>query len=277
LEGISIYKVDLHSHSTASDGSLTPKEVVELAYSKGIKHFSLTDHDTVSGIGEASKRAKELGIDFIPGIEVTADTAFLGSGKRQFHILGYYFNPSSPSIKDLTSFFRSSRVKRNRELLSKLSSLGYPLTYENMVKEHGENFGKPNIAKKLIDLGYFNDREEAIDFLSSLGVKREKMDYREVFSLIREAGGIPVIAHPITLKLNLREFYCFLKRAKENGLMGVEIYHYRHTCAFSLELKKMCKELSLYYTSGSDFHGSNKPCISLGFLNTKPEDINFPL
>ena len=277
MERLSLYKVDLHSHSTASDGSLTPKELVELAYSSGIKHFSLTDHDTVNGISEASKRAKELGVNFIPGIEITADTSFLGKGKRQFHVLGYYFNPTSPSIKELTSFFRSSRIKRNKELLSKLYSLGYPITYEEMVEKHGENFGKPNIAKRLIDLGYFKDREEAIDFLSSLGVKREKMDYREVFSLIREAGGIPVVAHPTTLELNLRELYCFLKSAKENGLMGVEVYHYRHTCSFSLELREVCKELSLYYTSGSDFHGSNKPCISLGFLNTKREDVNFPL
>jgi len=277
MEGISLYKVELHCHSTASDGSLTPKELVNLAYESRIKHLSLTDHDTVAGLKEAREEAERLGINFINGIEVTADTSFLGEGKRQLHILGYHFEPESSPIKELTDFFQRSRVKRNRELLARLEELGYPITYEEMVKRHGENFGKPNIAKRLMDLGYFTDREEAIDFLSSLGVKREKMDYREVFRLIKEAGGLPVIAHPITTKLSLTELYCFLKKAKEEGLEGVEVLHYRHTAPYSRELRKMCRELSLYETAGSDFHGDNKPCIKLGFLNATTKEVNFPL
>ena len=277
MEGISLYKVELHCHSTASDGSLRPKELVNLAYKNRIKHLSLTDHDTVAGLKEAGEEAERLGINFITGIEVTADTSFLGEGKRQFHILGYHFNPDSPAMRELTGFFQSSRKKRNRELLARLEELSYPITYEEMVKRHGENFGKPNIAKRLIELGYFKEREEAIDFLSSLGVKREKMDYREVFRLIREAGGIPVIAHPITLKLPVRELYCFVKRAKEEGLEGLEYLHYRHCAPYSREIREICRELSLYYTAGSDFHGDNKPCIKLGFLNATEKEVNFPL
>jgi predicted metal-dependent phosphoesterase TrpH len=277
MEGISLYKVELHCHSTASDGSLTPKELVNLAYKSRIKHLSLTDHDTVAGLKEAGEEAKRLGINFINGIEVTADTSFLGEGKRQLHILGYHFEPESRPMRELTDFFQKSRVKRNKELLARLEELGYPLTYEEMAKKHGENFGKPNIAKRLIELGYFKDREEAIDFLSSLGVKREKMNYQEVFKLIREAGGFPVIAHPITTKLGLNELYCFLKRAKEEGLEGVETLHYRHTAPYARELFKMCDRLSLYTTAGSDFHGDNKPCIKLGFLNTDERDVRFPL
>ena len=272
-----LYKVDLHCHSTASDGSLTPRELVELAVKERVKYLSLTDHDTVDGLKEAQERAEELGVKLIPGIEVTADTSFLGKGKRQFHLLGYYFNPDSSQMRELTGFFKASRVKRNRELLARLEELGYPVTYQEMVERYGENFGKPNVAKRLIDLGYFRDREEAIDFLSSLGVKREKMDYREVIRLIREAGGIPVVAHPVTLGLNLRELYCFVKKAKGEGLEGVELYHYRHTAPYAVELKEIARELSLFYTSGSDFHGENKPCIRLGFLNTRREDVNFPL
>ena len=277
MEGLSLYKVDLHCHSTASDGSLTPKELVRLAYRNRVKHLSLTDHDTVEGLQEARSEAKKLGINFINGIEVTADTSFLGEGKRQFHILGYHFNPESASMRELTEFFQSSRVKRNKELLARLEELGYPITYEEMVKRYGENFGKPNVAKRLIELGYFTDREEAIDFLSSLGVKREKMDYREVFKLIKEAGGIPVIAHPITLKLPKKELYCFIKRAKEEGLEGLEYLHYRHSPPYAREIRLICQELKLYYTAGSDFHGENKPCIKLGFLNATRKDVNFPL
>ncbi|MEO2083698.1 MAG: phosphatase, partial [Desulfurobacteriaceae bacterium] len=117
----------------------------------------------------------------------------------------------------------------------------------------------------------------AIDFLSSLGVRREKMDYREVISLIREAGGIAVIAHPVTLKLSYSDLYSFIKEAKDVGLEGLEVYHYRHKPADVRVFKEMCRDLDLYYTAGSDFHGENKPCVELGFLNVTVRDIRFPI
>jgi predicted metal-dependent phosphoesterase TrpH len=269
-------KVDLHSHSTASDGTYSPKELVKLAYEKKIGLFSLTDHDTVDGLPAAREKAKELGITFVPGIEVTADTAFLGPGRRELHVLGYYLDESSDAIAQLTAFFKSSRIKRNKELLARLEELGYPLTYNQMVERFGENFGKPNVARVLIEAGYFKEREEAIDFLSSLGVKREKMDYREILKLLTEGGALPVVAHPVTTKLSPHELYCFFKQAKEHGLKGVEVYHYRHK-PYQVELlKDMARELRLYTTAGSDFHGENKPCIELGFLNVTLNEINFP-
>ncbi|ADU96306.1 PHP domain protein [Thermovibrio ammonificans HB-1] len=269
-------KVDLHSHSTASDGTFTPSELVELAHLKGITLFSLTDHDTVDGLPQARLRGRELGVNVIPGIEVTADTSFLGPGKRELHILGYYFDPDSEPIRHLTAFFKESRIKRNKELLARLEERGFPVTYAQMVKRFGENFGKPNIARVLIDAGFFTNREQAIDFLSSLGVKREKMDYRTVLELITEAGGLPVIAHPVTTGLSHSQLYCFLKEAKEAGLKGVEVYHYRHTPKDVAALNCMAKELGLFTTAGSDFHGANKPCIELGFLNVTTAQINFP-
>jgi predicted metal-dependent phosphoesterase TrpH len=277
MDSISLQKVDLHCHSTHSDGTLTPSEIVELAKRKGIKHLSLTDHDTVSGIEEAVKKGKELGINVIPGIEVTADTSFLGEGRRELHILGYHFNPNSPSMKQLVEFFRNSRIERNRELCFRLEEKGYPINYEKMVKEFGENFGKPNIARVLIDLGHFEEREEAIDFLSSLGVDRKKLDYREVLKLIVESGGIPVIAHPVTMNISYREVYCFLRKAKELGLGGVEVYHYRHGAPDVKILKEISEELSLFITGGSDFHGKNKPCVDLGMLNLTELEISLPL
>ncbi len=273
MDSLPLQKVDLHCHSTVSDGTLTPSQIVELAKRKGISYFALTDHDTVSGLKEAISRGRETGVNVIPGIEVTADTSFLGEGRRELHILGYYFDPESKAIKQLTEFFRNSRVKRNRELCGRLEELGYPINYEDMVNRYGENFGKPNIAKALMDSGYYLDREAAIDFLSSLGVKREKMDYREVFSLIREAGGIPVVAHPVSMKLRYSELFCFLKKAKEEGLGGVEVYHYKHRSMDVRVLKRMAEELSLHITGGSDFHGENKPCIELGFLNLRVSDV----
>ncbi len=277
MDSFLLRKVDLHVHSTASDGLLTPSELVSLAGEKGISVLSITDHDTVSGVREALVAGKSLGITVVPGIEVTADTSFLGGGRREFHVLGYYFDVSSPAISDLTEFFHNSRVKRNEELVGKLESLGFDISYDFMVKRFGANFGKPNIAKVLIDKGYFSDRESAIDYLSSLGVKREKMDYREIVRLIREAGGISVIAHPVSLNLSRSEFYCFIKSAKEEGIEGLEVYHYRHKPKDTVLFKELCSELSLFYTGGSDFHGDNKPCIDLGFMNIRLRDINFPI
>ncbi len=277
MDSFLLRKVDLHTHSTASDGSLNPSELVLLAKKKGISILSITDHDTVSGVREALDVGKELGVTVIPGIEVTADTSFLGRGKREFHILGYYVDLSSQAIAELTEFFHRSRVRRNEELLGKLESLGFGISYDLMVERYGTNFGKPNIAKVLIDKGFFNDRESAIDYLSSLGVKREKMDYREITRLIREAGGIPVIAHPSSLGLNRSEFYCFIKTAKEEGIEGLEVYHYKHQPEDTVFFKEICSELSLFYTGGSDFHGDNKPCIELGFMNITLKDIDFPI
>lgn len=277
MEGFFMQKVDLHSHSVASDGSLKPSELVKLAFERGIKNLSLTDHDTVDGIEEAKREAERLGVNFIPGIEVTADTSFLGGGKREFHILGYFIDVDSKAIKKLSEFSKSSRIRRNKELFGGLEEFGYGLTYECMVSKYGENFGKPNIAKELVEGGFFKDREEAMDFISSLKVKREKLDYREIVRLIEEAGGIAIVAHPITLKLPMNELYCFLKEAKEYGIKGLEVYHYRHRPAETLVMRKMCQELKLFWTGGSDFHGENKPCIKLGFLNVRVKDLNFPL
>ncbi|MEO2069015.1 MAG: PHP domain-containing protein [Desulfurobacteriaceae bacterium] len=277
MDSLLLQKVDLHSHSTKSDGTLPPKEVVKEAKEKGIKIFSLTDHDTVAGVKEAIEEGKRLDIKVIPGIEVTADTSFLGSGKREFHILGYYIDVDSKPIKELTEFFQNSRKKRNEELLGRLEELGFKISYDEMVENFGTNFGKPNIAKTLIDRGYFKEREEVLDFLSSLKVKREKLDYREITRLISEAGGFSIIAHPITLGISYKDLYSFLKIAREEKILGLEIFHYKHKPKDVLAFKEICESLQLFFTAGSDFHGDNKPCVDIGFLNVCLKDINFPV
>ncbi len=269
--------VDLHTHSTASDGTLSPEELVNLSSELNVKVLSLTDHDTVSGIGEAAKRAELLNITFIPGIEVTADTSFLGEGKREFHILGYYIDVNSKSIADLTSFFQITRKRRNEELLSRLFDKGFNVDYQEMEKRFGANFGKPNIAKVLMEKGFCSTRDEAFALMRELGVKREKLDYREIVKLIKESGGISVIAHPVTLKLTFYELYSFLKAAKTEGISGVEVYHPDHKLSDVFKIKRIAGELNLLYTGGSDFHGENKPNIKLGMLKIRESDINFPV
>jgi len=270
-------KVDLHTHSSASDGTLSPEALVELAKEKNITFLSITDHDTVAGVTRALARGKELGVVVVPGIEVTADASFLGPGRREFHILGYYMNLSSSSLKELVEFSHTSRVRRNVELLARLNELGYPVIYDEMVKRYGDNFGKPNIAKVLMDMGYFTDREKAIDFLSSLSVERQRLDYKEVLSLLREAGAIAVIAHPVTLGISYTQLYCLVKEAIPCGLSGLEVYHHKHTAKDIVAFKSIVRELKLYSSGGSDFHGANKPRAQLGFPSITTEDINFPL
>lgn len=277
MDNILLQEVDLHTHSTASDGTLSPTEVVRLAESRNVSILSLTDHDTVAGVETAVKEGKKVGVNVIPGIEVTADTSIFGNGKREFHILGYYVDVNSKPMKELTRFSQNSRKRRNEELLSRLENLGYDVSYSKMVSRYGSNFGKPNVAKELIDRDYFNDREKAIDFLSSLNVKREKLDYREITRLIDEAGGISVVAHPVSLKLSYNDFYCFLKQARKEKLSGIEVFHSKHKPKDVLRFKEICKTLNLYFTGGSDFHGKNKPDIELGFLNITLSDINFPI
>ncbi len=268
--------VDLHCHSTASDGTLSPEEVIDLASSLDVSVISLTDHDTVSGLERASKRADLRGITFIPGIEVTADTSFLGKGKREFHILGYHVDVSSKAISDLTSFYQMTRRRRNEELISRLSDSGYRIDYGEMERRFGLNFGRPNIASVLTEKGFCSSREEAFSLMRSMGVKREKLDYREVLNLIDEAGGFSVIAHPVTLRIGWSELYSFLKEAKRERLSGIEVYHPDHRLSDVLKLKSMARELNLLYTGGSDFHGDNKPQIRLGFLRIRESDIRFP-
>jgi len=277
VDRLSLQKIDLHMHSTASDGSLSPSELLKKCKENNLKVVSITDHDTTAGLEEGRKTAEKLSIKFINGIEVTAKIPTEGKVKRELHILGYYIDPDSPSIKHLVEFSHASRVKRNRELVEKLAKFGISVSYEEFKKMWGENFGKPNVARYLVETGTFKDRESALDFLSSLGVHREKLDFREVIKLIREGGGIPVVAHPSTLRLNLEELYEFLKKAKNAGLLGVEIFHYRHTPSLVVALRQMAQDLELYTTGGSDFHSEEDKTVKLGFLNISSEDITFPL
>jgi len=269
--------VDLHLHSTASDGTLKPEDIVDLAVKVGVGMISLTDHDTVSGVERAARRADLVGITFVPGIEVTADTSFLGSGRREFHILGYYVDVNSRAIKELTSFFQVTRRKRNEELISRLADEGFDIDYSELEMRFGTNFGKPNIATVLTEKGFCQSRSEAFDLMRRMKVKREKLDYREILRLIKEGGGISVIAHPVTLGLNLFELFSFLKVAREEGLSGVEVYHPGHMLSDVFNFKRVAESLKLVYTGGSDFHGENKPNIKLGMLRLKEKDINFPV
>ncbi|WP_457566924.1 PHP domain-containing protein [Desulfurobacterium sp.] len=266
--------VDLHVHTTCSDGTDKPEEVVKLASLKGLSLISITDHDTVSGLESAVNAGKVYDVEVIPGIEVTADTSMLPAS-AEFHVLGYFINPDSPSILELVDFFSKSREERNRILIERLGEEGFNITYDELEKVFGKNFGKPNIVTMLVKKQMVSSRKKAFALLRRLKVKRRKLDYREIFRLIKEAGGIPVLAHPYTLKLGCSRLYKFVSQLKREGLEGIEVIHSEHTPSMVVNFKEMAKELGLYTTGGSDYHGYNKPDIDIGMLKIKMKDLNF--
>ncbi|WP_456436810.1 PHP domain-containing protein [Desulfurobacterium sp.] len=266
--------VDLHVHTTCSDGTDKPEEVVKLASLKGLSLISITDHDTVSGLESAVNAGKVYDVEVIPGIEVTADTSMLPAS-AEFHVLGYFINPDSPSILELVDFFSKSREERNRILIERLGEEGFNITYDELEKLFGKNFGKPNIVTMLVKKQMVSSRKKAFALLRRLKVKRRKLDYREIFRLIKEAGGIPVLAHPYTLKLGCSRLYKFVSQLKREGLEGIEVIHSEHTPSMVVNFKEMAKELGLYTTGGSDYHGYNKPDIDIGMLKIKMKDLNF--
>lgn len=269
-------EVDLHIHTICSDGTDTPEKVVELAKERGLSLISITDHDTVSGIKSAEIVAKKLGIDFIPGIEVTADTFSFPKG-AEFHILGYSIDVESVALKQLVDFFSGTRKERNRLLIKKLEKEGFNISYDDVSSCFGENFGKPNIVTVLVEKKLVSDRKEAFTILKRCEVKRKKLDYREIFLLIKEAGGVPVVAHPVTLGISRSSYFEFFKKFKSNGLEGIEVVHSLHTPSHVRYFREIASELSLFTTGGSDYHGYNKPDISLGMLKIKLKDLNFSM
>ncbi|WP_457569237.1 PHP domain-containing protein [Desulfurobacterium sp.] len=266
--------VDLHVHTTCSDGTDKPEDVVKLASLKGLSLISITDHDTVAGLNRALSAGKLYGVDVIPGIEVTADTSMLPES-AEFHVLGYFINPTAPSMLELVDFFSKSREERNRILVERLEKEGFDISYDELEKLFGKNFGKPNIVTVLVKKHVVSSRKSAFALLKKFKVKRKKLDYREIFRLIKEAGGIPVLAHPCTLKLECSELYSFIASLKKEGLEGVEVIHSDHTPSMVVNFKEIAKDLGLYTTGGSDYHGYNKPDIDIGMLKIKLEDLNF--
>jgi len=247
--------IDLHTHSTASDGTMTPTDLVRHAKERGIEVLSLTDHDTLSGLQEAIEEAGRLGIGFIPGIEISAEFE-----PGTLHILGYYVNPSDAPLEERLTWLREGRDNRNVVILQKLSSLGYPLELEDvLVFAQGESVGRPHIADAMVAKGYVVDREQAFDrFLAKGGpayADKERMTAENAISLIKKAGGLSVLAHPQWLGLERRALSSFVHDLSEMGLAGLEAYYYSHSYDETRFYEILAKEHGLLVTGGTDFHG----------------------
>ncbi|MFC4766385.1 PHP domain-containing protein [Effusibacillus consociatus] len=242
---------DLHAHTTASDGTFTPGELVQHAKKRGLAGVAVTDHDSTDGIEEAMDAGNKLNVDVVPGVEI--NTEYEG---KEVHVLGYYFDRSSKSLQDLFRILREQRVTRMDRILEKLHSLGIRIERDEVISEAAEgSIGRPHIARVLIKKGLAQDIREAFDKYLSRGapayVERFKLDPGDAIRLIREANGVPILAHPGLVGKD-----ALIEELIPAGLLGIEAFHPDHSEDARHRYAKMAEELGIIATGGSDFHGS---------------------
>ncbi|MCX5889939.1 MAG: PHP domain-containing protein [Deltaproteobacteria bacterium] len=257
--------IDLHTHSNASDGTFAPAEVVRLAKVGGLKAFALTDHDTVEGLAEAMAAGEKYGVEVIPGVEVSA--RFPGGS---MHILGLGIEYGNGQLGERLAVLQKARAERNPQIIAKLNGLGVKITFEQVEKISGRGqMGRPHIARALMESGYVRSIQEAFDiFLRNDGkayVPKFRFPPQEAIAMIRDVQGVPVLAHPFTLNLGSAfALKSTLTELEALGLAGIEAIYAEHTPEQEALYLRLARELGLLVTGGSDFHGDNKPELTLG-------------
>lgn len=257
-------RIDLHLHTTHSDGSLSPAEVLRLAHKAGVTALAITDHDIVSGIPEAITAGAELGIEIIPGVEISSRV-----GNSELHILGYCLRWQDPELNRRLAELRETRHSRNPQIIERLRSLGLDVTYEEVRALAGtDSIGRPHIARLLMDKQYVTSAKDAFDRYLAEGrpayVARELPTPADAVSWIRAAGGVAVLAHPTWAKVSGEGLNTLLTTLKGDGLGGIEVHYSTHTKRQTTEYLDLAKRLDLLVTGGSDFHGITKPDIEVG-------------
>jgi len=256
--------IDLHIHTDASDGSLSPSVVVKLAVETGLEAVAITDHDSVEGVGEFLEQCRKSGVEGVSGIEIGVD---LEPG--QLHLLGYFIDPGSDGLRVLINRVRSDRMTRSEKVIEKLNKVGIDLKVEDVLRETGGSPpGRPHIAIALRNRSFVQSIEEA--FVRFLGrekeafVERYKPTFDEAVASITGAGGVPVLAHPAALGLGDAELFDTLEELVGRGLRGIEAYHPTQGEEFRKYLMEMAGKLSIVITGGSDFHGEVRPDWKIG-------------
>ena len=245
--------VDLHLHTTASDGRCTPAELVARAAAAGVTVMAATDHDTTAGVSDVRAHAERAGILAIPGIEITA----VENG-RDVHMLGYFFDPSNPALGAFLAAQRSTRVARIIAIAERLASLGMPIDVGPLLadaaRQEGKSIGRPKVARAMIELGYVADVREAFDAWLGPGcpafVERAGASPEEVIAIVHHAGGLASLAHPGRTEIDAR-----IPALRDAGLDAIEVYHSDHDAFAVRRYQRMARDLDVLVTGGSDFHG----------------------
>ena len=257
--------VDLHAHSTASDGSESPAAVVGLAVRAGLSAVALTDHDTLEGIEEAREEAGKAGIELVPGAEIACQW-----NRGGLHIVVLFLEPGPGPLQDRLAEFRAGRESRNRAISRRLDEIGIDIHHEEVLAQAGDgSVGRPHFAALLVAKGYVPDIPTAFrEYLGSNGVAyatRPLLPPEEVIRLARRSGGVPVVAHPHTVGLNTAEEYAAtFRRLAGYGLVGVECHYGEYPAETRRRLEETVRSFGLLPSGGSDFHGSYKPGQRVG-------------
>jgi len=263
--------IDLHVHSTRSDGTYTPTELVEYAIEKGLTAFALTDHDTTDGLDEAISYANALRAEgkadvpeVIPGIELSTNIE-----DTEVHVAGLFIDKENPEFRSYLKEFVASRNLRNLKMCAKLTEIGIPITAEELESAFPNCIlTRAHFASWLREHGYVSSNKEAFD--RYLGkrcpcyVPREKITPQKAIALILTAGGIPVLAHPILYRLSDARLEALVATLKEAGLVGIEAIYSTYEPSEERQIRRLAKKYDLLLSGGSDFHGTNKPRIDLG-------------
>ena len=257
--------IDLHAHTTASDGTLTPAELVNLAHESGLVALAITDHDTVGGVEEACRAGERMGIEVVTGVEISAEFS-----PEEMHVLGYFVDPESADLQETITWVQRSRRERNPAIAARLNELGIPLTMEEVAEyANGGLIGRPHFAQALIARGVVESTQEAFDRFLKPGapayVAKVKLEPALAIEGIHKAGGVAVLAHPRQLEMkNDEELFKLVGSLKDSGLDGVECYYSNLPRGVTATYMDMARKFDLAITGGSDFHGATKPYIHLG-------------
>lgn len=245
--------IDLHTHSTASDGIYSPTELLHRAKEVGLRVLALTDHDSTGGLDEAAQAARALDIDFIPGIEINTDV-----GGGEVHVLGYFIEKDRPEFQKILTVLRDARERRGQRMVELLNEHGVNIAWERVRELAQGAVGRPHVAKALMEAGYIKSIPEAFQKYIGPGdfayVPRYKLTPEDAIRLIASANGLPVMAHPVELP-GLTELRNWLPGMVEAGLVGLETYYGPYTAEEERALLALADEFKLIPTGGTDFHG----------------------
>lgn len=247
--------IDLHTHSTASDGNLSPQDLVLKAREKGITVLALTDHDTTAGLDEAASAALTQGITLVPGIELN-----ISWPTGEFHLLGLGLTHIHPSLQAITTELKNQRTSRNSNIILKLQQAGFNISVEAIKKEFPQStLGRPHIASYLVKTGFCKTIQEAFDKYLGKGrpyyIHRAGADLQQAIAAIKASGGVSVLAHPLSLYVSWGKIESVLGGLRESGVEGIEAYHPGARRPEGIRLEEMGRKLGFFITGGSDFHG----------------------
>lgn len=265
---------DLHLHTIYSDGSYRPQDVIKMALKEKIKTIAISDHDTLKGIEPGIDYAEDKNIEVIPAIEFST---FID--KAEIHILGYFIDYKDPIFKKRVSKIFDSRKTRAKKMVELLNQEGVEISFKEVMNIAGDDYiGRPHLAQAMVKKGYIESIKDAFtkQYIGNNGksyVEKFKITPKEAIKLIKDNGGIPVLAHPVFISHGEPMKEKGIKELQETGLMGIEVFHSKHDNNTKKYYKKIAGKLNLIITGGSDFHGENSPGVKIGDIRLEDKYV----